>query len=285
MTEVDLAPLTAASLDRIRGRTPLIHNITNFVVMNDTANVLLAVGASPVMAHAPQEVAEMVSYAGALVLNIGTLEDAWIESMLIAGRAANERGVPIVLDPVGAGATRLRTDMTERLLTELRIAVVRGNAGELATVAGLGGEVRGVDSVSAESPEQAAARVSARTGNAAVASGVVDYVAGAPASSAGASGGRQRFARIHNGHPLMGRITGSGCMATAMVGAFLAVEDDPFLAAAEAMIAFGIAGEVAAEKSAGPGTFRQQLMDAVAALDGETVRKRVRAEVLEADPE
>jgi hydroxyethylthiazole kinase len=265
---VDLAELTAAALERIRSRTPLIHNITNFVVMNDTANVLLAVGASPVMAHAREEVREMVSFAGALVLNIGTLEGPWIESMLLAGREANDRGVPVVLDPVGAGATRFRTDTTERLLTELRIAVVRGNAGELASIAGLGGEVRGVDSVSADSPEDAAVRVAARTGGAAVASGVVDYVAAA-----------NRVARINNGHPLMGRITGSGCMSTSLVGAFLAVEEDPLLAAAEAMIAFGIAGEVAAERSAGPGTFRSNLLDAVAALDAETIRRRTRSDV------
>jgi hydroxyethylthiazole kinase len=267
MAELDLAARTASSLDRIRERTPLVHNITNYVVMNDTANVLLAVGASPVMAHAPQEVREMVGYAGALVINIGTLEDAWVESMVAAGHAANERGIPIVLDPVGAGATAYRSNTIERMLGWLRIAVVRGNAGELATIAGLGGEVRGVDSVSATSPDGAALRVAARTGGAAVASGVVDFVAAADG----------RFAEIHNGHALMGRITGSGCMATALVGAFLAVEPDPFLAAAEAMIAFGIAGEIAAEKSAGPGTFRAQLMDAVAALDGDVVRARARA--------
>ena len=270
MAELDLAVATAASLDRIRAKTPLIHNITNFVVMNDTANVLLAVGASPVMAHAHEEVREMVGYAGALVLNVGTLEDDWIESMILAGREASARGVPIVLDPVGAGATQYRTRTVERLLHLLRVSVVRGNAGELASIAGLGGQVRGVDSIAADSPGEAALRVAAMTGGAAAASGVVDYVAG---------GGR--IAEIHNGHALMARITGSGCMATALVGAFLAVETDPFLAAAEAMTAFGIAGELAAEKSAGPGTFRQQLMDAVAALDGDTIRARAQAIVRE----
>ncbi len=273
MPEPDLAELTAASLERIRSRTPLIHNITNYVVMNDTANVLLAAGASPVMAHAPQEVREMVSFAGALVLNIGTLEDAWIESMLIAGREANARGVPIVLDPVGVGATRLRTETTERLLSELKIAVVRGNAGELASIAGLGGEVRGVDSVRADSPEESARAVSRRTGGAAVASGVVDYV------SAG-----NRGARIQNGHALMGRITGSGCMATAMVGAFLAVEEDPFLAASEAMIAFGVAGEIAAARSEGPGTFRSNLLDAVASLDSAALGRLARYDVFARQP-
>lgn len=256
MAELDLAELTATSLERIRERTPLVHNITNFVVMNDTANVLLAIGASPVMAHAIGEVREMVAHAGALVLNIGTLEDDWIESMLAAGAEANARGVPIVLDPVGAGATTLRTSTSERILATVRVAVVRGNAGELATVAGHPGQVRGVDSVFAGSPEAAARAVADRTGGAAVASGAVDFVADAT-----------RVAEIRNGDPLMGRITGSGCMATALVGAFLAVERDPFLAGVEATVAFGIAGEVAARHSAGPGTFRANLIDAVANLD------------------
>jgi hydroxyethylthiazole kinase len=269
----DLAELTGASLERIRERTPLVHNITNFVVMNDTANVLLAIGASPVMAHAMNEVRDMVAFAGALVLNIGTLENDWIEAMLAAGDEAGRRGVPIVLDPVGAGATPLRNVTVDRILNAVPIAVVRGNAGELSAIAGLEGRVRGVDSVAAAAPEAAARKVAERTGGAAVASGVVDYAADTT-----------RTAEIRNGHPLMGRITGSGCMATALTGAFLAVEPDPFLAAAEAMVAFGIAGELAARVSAGPGTFRSNLIDAVANLDRATIRDRARATVREPQP-
>jgi hydroxyethylthiazole kinase len=261
----ELAELTAASLERIRERTPLVHNITNFVVMNDTANVLLAVGASPVMAHAIDEVRDMVAHAGALVLNIGTLEDAWIESMLAAGAEANRRGVPVVLDPVGAGATPLRTGSVERILDKVRVALVRGNGGELSVIAGLAGQVRGVDSVAASAPEAAARTVAARTGGAAVASGAVDYAADAT-----------RAAQIRNGDPMLGRITGSGCMATALCGAFLAVEPDPFLAGVEAMIAFGIAGELAARISSGPGTFRANLIDAVANLDRAAIQERTR---------
>jgi len=273
MAELDLAELTARSLVRIRERTPLIHNITNFVVMNDTANVLLALGASPVMAHAIEEVREMVAYAGALVLNIGTLEEGWIEAMLAAGSEANARGIPIVLDPVGAGATSYRTATTERIRSGVKVAVVRGNAAELATIAGMEAKIRGVDSVASGDPGSAARLAAARFGGVAVVSGPVDYI----------SDGSRR-AEVHNGHPLMGRITGSGCMATATVGAFLAVEPDPFLAAAEAMIAFGIAGELAAENSGGPGTFRAQLMDAVAALNGATILTRTRATIREAQP-
>ncbi len=273
MPELELAELTAQSLGRIRERTPLIHNVTNFVVMNDTANLLLALGASPVMAHAIEEVREMVAYAGALVLNIGTLEERWIEAMLLAGTEANARHVPVVLDPVGAGATRFRTTTTERIRSAVRVAVVRGNAAELAAISGMEAEIRGVDSVSAGDPATAARLAAARFGGAAVVSGAVDFIADAT-----------RAAEVRNGHPLMGRITGSGCMATATVGAFLAVEPDPFLAATEAMIAFGIAGEIAAERSAGPGTFRQQLMDAAAALDEPTILARTRASVRETQP-
>ena len=273
MAELDLAQLTAEALERIRERTPLVHNITNFVVMNDTANVLLAIGASPVMAHAIEEVREMVSYAGALVLNIGTLDTEWVESMLIAGEEANKLGVPVVLDPVGAGATAFRTAVTQQILDNLKVASVRGNAGELASVAGLGAKVRGVDSVSAESPDAAARVVAARTGGAAVASGAVDYVSDAT-----------RLAEVRNGDPFMGRITGSGCMATALVGAFLTVEKDPFLATAEAMIAFGIAGEAAAKVSKGPGTFRANLIDAVANLDRAAILAGARATAREWQP-
>ena len=271
MSESDLAELTAQSLARIRERTPLIHNITNFVVMNDTANVLLAFGASPVMAHAVEEEREMVAYAGALVLNIGTLDDRWIEAMLIAGEEANARGIPVVLDPVGVGATQLRTTTTERIRSGVKVAVVRGNAAELAAIAGIEAKIRGVDSVASGDPASAARLAAARFGGSAVVSGAVDYVSDG-----------SRLAEVRNGHPLMGRITGSGCMATATVGAFLAVEPDPFLAATEAMIAFGIAGEIAAERSGGPGTFRAQLMDAAAALDEATILARTRASVQEA---
>ena len=266
MRELDLGAVTADALVEIRARRPLIHQITNYVVMNDTANVTLHIGASPVMAHAIGEVREMVRYAGALVLNIGTLDPAWIEAMLAAGREANERGIPVVLDPVGVGATALRTDAVEAILATVHVDVVRGNAAELSAIAGLAAEIRGVDSISADAPGAAAAIVARRTGGAAVASGPIDHVADAT-----------RAASVANGHPLMGAITGSGCMATALIGAFRSVQPDPFLAATAAMIAFGIAGEIAAERSAGPGTFRQNLMDAVYGLGGEVIRARARA--------
>src|SRR5919205_871018 len=140
---------TGASLRAMRERKPLVHQITNYVVMNETANVTLALGALPVMAHAREEVEEMTALAGALVLNIGTLSPHWVDAMVAAGRAANERGIPVVLDPVGVGATTYRTDTARRILDEVEVTVLRGNAGEVATLVGADAEVRGVESIAA----------------------------------------------------------------------------------------------------------------------------------------
>src|SRR5947209_11146788 len=142
-----MTPSPGQTLREVRERKPLVHQITNYVVMNETANATLALGALPVMAHAREEVEEMVAIAGALVLNIGTLSPHWVEAMLLAGRAANERGVPVVLDPVGAGATTYRTETAKRILDEVEVAVLRGNAGEVATLVGIDAEVRGVESI------------------------------------------------------------------------------------------------------------------------------------------
>ena len=257
-----------ATLGVIRERRPLVHNITNYVVMNETANAILALGALPVMAHAREEVAEMVGLAGALVLNIGTLSEAWVDAMLIAGRAANARGVPIVLDPVGAGATSYRTETARRLLDELDVAVLRGNAGEVATLVGVEAEVRGVESVGAGGDPAELAREAARTlGVVAAVTGAVDHVSDG-----------ERSAAVSNGHVLLASITGTGCMSTAMTGCFLAGNDDPFEAAVEALVAFGVAGEDAAAGANGPGSFHVGLYDALAALNPPTLTARARVE-------
>jgi hydroxyethylthiazole kinase len=255
------------SLRELRARKPLIHQITNYVVMNETANATLALGALPVMAHAREEVEEMVGLASALVLNIGTLSEHWIDAMLLAGRAANERGVPVVLDPVGAGATRYRTDTAKRLLDELRIAVVRGNAGEVATLVGVDAEVRGVESIGEAADPGELARAAARElGVAAAVTGPVDHV----------SDGDQ-IVGVANGHELLGAVSGTGCMATAITGCFLAVKRDaPLEAAAEALVAFGVGGEDAARTARGPGTFHAGLYDALADLDPDTLDGRAR---------
>jgi hydroxyethylthiazole kinase len=255
------------SLRRLRETRPLVHQITNYVVMNETANATLAIGALPVMAHAPEEVEEMVGLAGALVLNIGTLSSSWVDAMLLAGRAANARGVPVVLDPVGVGATRYRTDTARRILDEVDVAVLRGNAGEVATLAGVDAEVRGVESIGAAGSGADVARA------AAVALGVVASVTG---SIDHVSNG-ERVVAVENGHPLLGSITGTGCMSSAITGAFLAVRaDDPLEAAAEALAAFGVAGENAAPGARGPGSFHVNLYDALAALNPDILDERAR---------
>jgi hydroxyethylthiazole kinase len=262
---VSISP--GATLRRLRERKPLIHQITNYVVMNETANATLALGALPVMAHAREEVEEMVGLAGALVLNIGTLSPHWVDAMLVAGRAANAGNVPVVLDPVGAGATRYRTDTARRLLDEVKVTVLRGNQGEIATLVGVTAEVRGVESIGVGGEPADLARAAARNlGLVASVTGVIDHV----------SNGKDVLA-VANGHELLAVVTGTGCMSSAITGAFLAAKpQDPLAAAAEALAAFGVAGEDAARDAKGPGSFHVGLYDAIAALDPETLDGRAR---------
>ena len=255
-----------ADLALIRERKPLVHQITNFVVMNETANATLALGALPVMAHALQEVEEMARAASALVLNIGTLSDTWVESMVLAGLAANRAGVPVVLDPVGAGATTYRTETSRRLLAELRIAVVRGNSAEIATLAGKQAQIRGVEAVGEAGGPELAREAARELGVVAAVTGPVDHVSDGSTVHA-----------VANGHALLGTVTGTGCMATAITGCFLGVRgDDPLAAATEALIAFGVAGEDAARKAKGPGSFHVALYDALYDLDPKKLDSRAK---------
>jgi hydroxyethylthiazole kinase len=258
-----------ATLRAVRERRPLVHQITNYVVMNETANATLALGALPVMAHAREEVEEMVLLAGALVLNIGTLSPPWVEAMLAAGRVASERGIPIVLDPVGAGATSYRTETARRILAEVEVTVLRGNAGEVATLVGVAAEVRGVESIATGSEPAELAVAAARTlGCVASVTGPVDHV----------SDGTQALS-VANGHELLAAVTGTGCMSSAITGCFLAAKPDaPLEAAAEALAAFGVAAEDAARDARGPGTFHASLYDGLAALDPGTLDRRARIE-------
>ena len=255
------------TLRLLRERKPLVHQITNYVVMNETANATLALGALPVMAHAPEEVEEMVGLASALVLNIGTLSEHWVEAMLLAGKAANARGIPVVLDPVGAGATAYRTRTAQRLLDALDVTVLRGNAGEVATLVGAEAEVRGVESIGAGlEPAELARTAARRLGLVASVTGPVDHV----------SDGELVLA-VANGHELLAAVTGTGCTSTAVTGCFLAAKpDDPLAAAAEALAAFGVAAEDAAAGAGGPGTFHARLYDALYALDPDTLDARAR---------
>ena len=257
------------TLAAIRARKPLVHNITNYVVMNETANATLALGALPVMAHAREEVEEMARLASALVLNIGTLSGPWVESMLLAGGAATARQIPVVLDPVGAGATELRTTTAHRILGAVGVTVLRGNPGEVATLVGAHAEVRGVESIVAGLDGAELARTAARSlGVIASVTGPVDHV------SDGA-----RVLAVANGHELLATVTGTGCMSSALTGCFLAAKPGkPLEAAAEALAAFGVAAEDAAEGAAGPGTFHARLYDALYALDSCTLDGRTRIE-------
>jgi hydroxyethylthiazole kinase len=255
------------TLRELRERKPLVHQITNYVVMNETANATLALGALPVMAHAREEVEEMVALASALVLNIGTLSEHWIEAMLLAGGAASARGIPVVLDPVGAGATAYRTDTARRILEDVRVTVLRGNPGEVATLVGADAEVRGVESIaSGLEPAELAREAGRQLGIVASVTGPVDHVSDG-----------ERVLAVANGHPLLAAVTGTGCMSSALTGCFLAVKpEEPLEAAAEALAAFGIAAEDAAAGADGPGTFHARLYDALAALDPDTLDGRAR---------
>jgi hydroxyethylthiazole kinase len=260
----------------VRERSPLVHSITNLVAINFNANTLLAVGASPVMAHAHEEVVDMVGIAQALVLNIGTLDPYWIESMRLALAAASKRGIPVVLDPVGAGATRYRNESIERLLATAWPTVVRGNASEIMSVAGIAVQTRGVDSsAGAHDALGAAQALAQRTQGVVCVSGPTDHILDA----------KRRWARLSNGHEWMTRITGVGCSATALIGAFCAVQPDAWRATVAAMALLGVVGEVAAEKvmarGAGVGSLQMALLDELQLLDQAIFEKRLKLDVSE----
>jgi hydroxyethylthiazole kinase len=255
-------------LKRIRAESPLIHNITNFVAMNITANALLAVGASPVMAHAVEEVEEMVRIANALVVNIGTLSTPWIEAMFKAGREARKRGIPIVFDPVGAGATRMRTETARAFIAEVRPDIVRGNASEILALRRDEAAAKGVDSRHAvEDALEAGRELASKHGIVVSISGAVDLVLD-----------RDSLIRIANGHEIMPRVTGLGCTASALTGAFAAVDPSRLHAAAAAMAVMGIAGEIAAATSRGPASFQTAFLDALFNLGDSDIRSRLRIE-------
>jgi len=267
---MDWNQTVAADLSAVRAKRPLVHSITNYVVMNTNANALLALGASPIMAHALEEVEELVALSGALVLNIGTLSAPWIESMFKAGLAARARHVPVVLDPVGAGASRLRTETARNLMTQVRPAILRGNASEILALGGdAASGARGVDAQhTVAQARQAALGIARAFGMTVAVTGAEDYV----------TDGR-REARISNGHALMSRVTGTGCTASALTGAFAAVAADAFQAAVSTLVVFGLAGEWAARQANRPGTYGIALIDGLDALTPDDVRVGARVVV------
>ncbi|MCL2557972.1 MAG: hydroxyethylthiazole kinase [Treponema sp.] len=253
-------------IDDLRKKNPLVQHITNYVTVNDCANATLAIGASPVMADSIAEAAQIASIADALVINIGTLNDATIPSMFAAGKAANEKGIPIALDPVGAGASALRSQTTARLLSELKIAALKGNASEIRHIAGLEARSKGVDAGAGDGAESAsvAKDLAKRLGCTVVISGPRDIISDG-----------DKTAYIDNGHEMMGRITGTGCMCASIVGAFLgANRDEPFWGAVAAMACMGTSGDLAFDKAGelGTGSFLAALIDALSRANSQIIK-------------
>jgi hydroxyethylthiazole kinase len=258
---------------RLREAGPLVHNITNFVVMNFTANALLAVGASPVMAHAKEEVAEMTGIAQALVLNVGTLEPAWIDSMKLALAVASGRPIPAVLDPVGAGATSYRSRAVADLMGVANPTVIRGNASEIMSVAGSAARTKGVDSASdAAGAKELATMLAKRIKGVVCVSGATDYIID----------DRGRSAALANGDIWMTKVTGTGCVASALIGAFCAIQPDYWRATISAMALLSVAGELAAEKvrasGAGVGSLPAVMIDQLQLVEESTFTARLRGE-------
>jgi len=263
-------PITARdvyqNLEQVRRQAPLVHNITNYVAMNLTANALLAVGASPVMAHAPEEVEDMVNIASALVINIGTLSGHWVEAMFKAAHQAKKKGIPIIYDPVGAGATPYRTRIIRELIQAVPPTIVRGNASEIMAVAGGQAKTKGVDSAAAtETALDSARHISEQQDCVVCVSGETDYIVA-----------KKDITMIKNGHALMPKITGLGCTASALCGAFAAVNPDYFAATTAAMAVMGIAGEIAAEKAQGPGSLQVHFLDTLFHMTGEEIGQRLK---------
>lgn len=257
-------------IEQVRERSPLVHHITNYVTANDCANMTLAIGASPVMADEGIEMSHITGIADALVLNIGTINQPKALSMIAAGKVANEKGIPVVLDPVGVGASAFRKDTTHQLLDEIKMSVLRGNISEIRCVAGLDAMAKGVDASGEdigreESREEVAAHLARKLGCVVIISGKVDVVSDG-----------QRTLCVKNGHPMLGNITGTGCMCSSLVGSFCGAAPDEILkASVAAMVAMGVAGELAYEKAGwlGNGSFRVALHDEMSQLNRETIER------------
>lgn len=259
------------NLQKIREQKPLIHHITNWVTIYDCANVVRATGGLPVMAHAPEEVEQMTSISSALVLNIGTLTLDLIKSMILAGRKANEKNMPIVLDIVGAGATDLRTEKANEILNKVNVSILKGNSSEIGTIAGVEAETKGVEAISVKGDLlEIAKKLAGEKNLTVVITGKEDII----------SNGRDVYI-CKNGHPMMGCFVGSGCMASSVIGTFAAVEKDFALASANALSFFGIAGELAAEEARGPGSYKIALMDEIFNIDENKIKKMAKLEKIE----
>ena len=271
---IDIAQKVVELLNRLKNKKPLIHNITNYVTVNDCANILLAIGASPIMADDLKESADITSIASALVINIGTLNERTIESMIASGKKANELNIPVVLDPVGAGASSFRNETTKRILEEIKISVLRGNMSEIKFIAGLESETKGVDASESDLKSYSdegirVAKSLAKRFNCTVAiTGVCDIVSDG-----------EKSVTIENGTKMLSNVTGTGCMTTALVGGYLGAcetKEDLFIAAVSGIVSMGICGEIAEERAGniGLGSFHMAIIDAVSNLDEDALLNR-----------
>ena len=256
----------ASILNEIRNNSPLVHNITNYVVMNNTANALLSVGASPVMAHSLDEVEDIISISSSLVINMGTLSELWVDSMIKAGKKANELKKPIVFDPVGIGASSYRTEIAKEIIEKTSPCVIRGNASEIMVLAQLSSVTKGVDST-AKTVEalDGAIQLSKELNNTVVVSGETDYIVT-----------RNKVSCVNNGREIMSKVTGMGCTATSVIGASVAVEDDVHEAAVFSMALMGVAGEIAEGKSNGPGSFQISFLDTLSSVSSKIISENAR---------
>lgn len=260
--------MVSETFEKVKNQKPLVHHITNWVTIYDCANMTRAFGALPVMAHAKEEAADMAAIASSLVLNIGTLTPELVDSMILAGKSANKKGIPVVMDAVGVGATKLRDNESLRLLKEVKIGVIKGNASEIAKLAGMNVTTRGVESTKVDADLSAVAKNLANKYKCTVAiTGKQDIV----------TDGKKVYL-VNNGHAMMGSMVGTGCMAASIIGAFAGVEKDYAKAAAHGLACFGIAGELAASHSKGPGSFHENFYDEVYNLDLKTIDKMAKIE-------
>jgi hydroxyethylthiazole kinase len=255
-------------LKKVKEQKPVVHHLTNWVTIYDCANVIKILGASPVMAHAPEEVAEMAGIASSLVLNIGTLTVDFIEAMKIAAKSANKKNIPVTLDVCGAGATKLRDQKCFELLDEVKIAIIKGNASEIARIAGQSVTTKGVDAGSVTvNLVNLATELAKNRHCTVVITGKEDII----------TDGKHCY-RVNNGHPMMANIVGTGCMAASVIGTFAAVDYDYVQTSVAGLVCFEIAAELAVKKSHGPGTFKEQLFDALYNLDKTTIEKMQKVE-------
>jgi len=256
------------TMEKVRLKRPIVHHITNWVTTYDCANIVKVFGASPVMAHAKEEVAEMAGIASALVLNIGTLTEDLVVAMLLAGKSANQKGIPVVLDVCGAGATKFRNDMCSKILDEVKVGIIKGNASEIASIAGEDVQTRGVDAAKVEKdPQEVATRLAEKRNCTVIITGIEDIVTDG-----------KRTVMVKNGHYMMANIVGTGCMATSVIGTFAAVEEDMVEASVAGLVCYEVAAEGAAKAATGPGTFKEKLFDAVFNLDKDTINRMQRVE-------